>query len=113
MSNETRYWPAVTCVLLVVTLALSAFHHYGTNRRVAVATERLWAHPDDSAGRRHVGELIAQVRIEATALGQAAMLPVCDEVGPMANSAPTPQAVEILIGGFETLARLWRATQTL
>ena len=76
-----------------------------------VATERLWAHPDDSAGRRHVGELIAQVRIEATALGQAAMLPVCDEVGPMANSAPTPQAVEILIGGFETLARLWRATQ--
>ena len=35
MSNETRYWPAVTCVLLVVTLALSAFHHYGTNRRVA------------------------------------------------------------------------------
>ena len=77
-----------------------------------VATERLWAHPDDSAGRRHVGELIAQVRIEATALGQVAMLPVCDEVGPMANSAPTPQAVEILIGGFETLARLWRATQT-
>ena len=76
-----------------------------------VATEGLWAHPDDSAGRRHVGELIAQVRSEATVLGQVAMLPVCDEVGPMANSAPTPQAVEILIGGFETLARLWRATQ--
>ena len=76
-----------------------------------VATERLWAHPDDSAGRRHVEELIAQVRIEATALGQSAMLPVCDEVGPVANSAPTPQAVEILIGGFEKLARLWRASQ--
>jgi hypothetical protein len=39
------------------------------------------------------------------------MLPVCDEVGPMANSAPTPQAVEILIGGFEKLARIWRASQ--
>jgi hypothetical protein len=76
-----------------------------------VATEGLWQHPDDTAGRHHVGELIARVRGEATALGQTAMLPVCDEVGPMANSAPTPQAVEILIGGFETLARLWRASQ--
>ena len=75
------------------------------------ATEGLWRHPDDSAGRRQVGELIAQVRLEASTLGQSAMLPVCDEVGPMANSAPTPQAVEILIGGFEQLARLWRASQ--
>ena len=75
------------------------------------ATEGLWAHPDDSAGRRHVGELIARVRVEAIALHQDAMLPVCDEVGPVANSAPTPQAVEILIGGFEALARIWRASQ--
>jgi hypothetical protein len=40
MSSETRYWPVVTCVLLMVILALSAFHHYGTNRRAArLATE--------------------------------------------------------------------------
>lgn len=75
------------------------------------ATERLWRDPDDSAGRRQVGELIARVHAEATALGQLEMLSVCDEVGPMANSAPTPQAVEILIGGFEQLARLWRAVR--
>jgi hypothetical protein len=40
MNSETRYWPAVTCVLLMVIVALAAFHHYGTNRRVArLATE--------------------------------------------------------------------------
>lgn len=40
MTSETRYWPVVVCVLLVVIVALAAFHHYGTNRRVArLATE--------------------------------------------------------------------------
>ena len=40
MTSETRYWPAVVCVLLIVIVALAAFHHYGTNRRVArLATE--------------------------------------------------------------------------
>jgi len=75
------------------------------------ATEALWAHPDDSLGRHQVEELIARVRMEANFLGLSEMLPICDEVGAYANAAPTPQAVEILIGGFERFARIWRAKQ--
>jgi len=77
-----------------------------------LATEALWAHPDDSVGRGQVEELVARVRMEANYLGLSEMLVVCDEIGPIANAAPTPQAVEILINGFERLARHWRAAQT-
>jgi hypothetical protein len=73
-----------------------------------VTTEGLWRAPDDSAERGRVGGLLAEIRSQATELGQSAMLPVCDTVSPLANAAPTPQAVEILLGGFHQLEIIWR-----
>ncbi len=76
-------------------------------REGRVATEGLWRAPDDSHGRHQVGTILAQIRADAAALGQAAMLPVCDSVSPLANAAPTPQAIEILLGGIHQLEKLW------
>jgi hypothetical protein len=80
-------------------------------REGRVTTEGLWCVPDDSAGRAVVGTLLAEIRAQATALGQTAMLPVCDTVSPLANAAPTPHSIEILLGGFEQLESLWKKAQ--
>lgn len=40
MTRNTRPWPAVTLVLVILVFALATFHHYGANRRLArLATE--------------------------------------------------------------------------
>jgi len=58
-----------------------------------------------------VGALLAQIRADAAVLGQMAMLPVCDGISPLANAAPTPQAIEILLGGIHQLEKLWHKAQ--
>lgn len=40
MTSNTRYWRGAALFLLIVIVTLSAFHHYGVNRRIArLATE--------------------------------------------------------------------------
>jgi hypothetical protein len=80
-------------------------------REGRVTTEGLWCVPDDSAGRALVGTLLDEIRAQAIALGQSAMLPVCDTVSPVVNAAPTPHSIEILLGGFDQLESIWRKAQ--
>lgn len=78
--------------------------------RGKAATEQLWSAPDDPVIRTEVRGVLAELRRQVEAAGTPEMCELCDDFSPSANTAPTPQAIEIMQEALERLHQLWRTT---
>jgi hypothetical protein len=72
----------------------------------------LWQVPDDAEVRRNLGEILAEIKVEAAKSGRREMGRLTEELETALAASPSPQQVEILQDGFDRLTRLWAAAKS-
>jgi hypothetical protein len=72
----------------------------------------LWQVPNDQEVRRKIGEILAEIKVEAAKGGRQEMGRLVAELETALAVSPSPQQVELLQDGFDRLSRLWAAAKS-
>lgn len=72
----------------------------------------LWQVPDDQEVRRKLGEILAEIKVEAAKSGRQEMGRLVAELETALAASPSPQQVELLQDGFDRMSRLWAAARS-
>ena len=72
----------------------------------------LWQVPDDEGVRRKIGQVLAEIKVEAAKGGRREMGRLAVELETALGVSPSPQQVELLQDGFDRLHRLWAAAKS-
>jgi hypothetical protein len=72
----------------------------------------LWQVPDDQEVRRKIGEILAEIKVEAAKSGRQEMGRLVAELETALAASPSPQQVELLQDGFDRMSRLWAAARS-
>ena len=72
----------------------------------------LWQVPDDQEVRRKLGEILAEIKVEAAKSGRQEMGRLVVELETALAASPSPQQVELLQDGFDRMSRLWAAARS-
>ena len=72
----------------------------------------LWQVPNDQEVRRKIGEILAEIKVEAAKSGRQEMGRLVVELETALAVSPSPQQVELLQDGFDRLSRLWAAAKS-
>jgi len=74
--------------------------------------EYLWQVPKDAAARQKILDLLTQIGTESAKQGRKEMPRLAEELKIAAQASPSPQQVELLVGGFDRLTKLWQAAKS-
>jgi hypothetical protein len=72
----------------------------------------LWQVPNDQEVRRKIGEILAEIKVEAAKSGRQEMGRLVVELETALAVSASPQQVELLQDGFDRLSRLWAAAKS-
>lgn len=72
----------------------------------------LWQVPNDEEVRRKIGEILAEIKVEAAKGGRQEMGRLVGELETALAVSPSPQQVELLQDGFDRMSRLWAAAKS-
>ena len=72
----------------------------------------LWQVPNDEGVRRKIGEILAEIKVEAAKGGRQEMGRIAGELETALAVSPSPQQVDLLQDGFDRLYRLWAAAKS-
>ena len=76
------------------------------------AAEYLWQVPKDDAAREKILGILEQISVESAKQGRHEMPRLCEELKTAAKASPSPQQVDVLVGGFDRLIKLWQAAKS-
>jgi hypothetical protein len=74
--------------------------------------EYLWQVPKDAAARQKIMDLLTQIGVESAKQGRKEMPRIVEELKIAAQATPSPQQVDVLVGGFDRLTKLWQAAKS-
>jgi hypothetical protein len=72
----------------------------------------LWQVPNDEGVRRKIGEILAEIKVEAAKGGRQEMGRLVGELETALGVSPSPQQIELLQDGFDRMYRLWAAAKS-
>jgi hypothetical protein len=72
----------------------------------------LWQVPSDEGVRRKIGEILAEIKVEAAKGGRQEMGRLVSELETALGVSPSPQQIELLQDGFDRMYRLWAAAKS-
>jgi hypothetical protein len=76
------------------------------------AAEYLWQVPKDAEVRQKILDILTQIGTESAKQGRREMPKLVEELKVAAQATPSPQQVELLVGGFDRLMKLWQAAKS-
>ena len=72
----------------------------------------LWQVPDDPDARAKIVTILDQIAVEAQKQNRKEMGRAVAELLTAAKASPSPQQVDLLVGGFDRLIKLWQAAKS-
>jgi hypothetical protein len=72
----------------------------------------LWQVPDDPDARAKIVTILNQIAVEAQKQNRKEMGRAVAELLTAAKASPSPQQVDLLVGGFDRLTKLWQAAKS-
>ena len=72
----------------------------------------LWQVPDDADARAKIVTILNQIAVEAQKQNRKEMGRDVTELLTAAKASPSPQQVDLLVGGFDRLIKLWQAAKS-
>jgi len=72
----------------------------------------LWQVPDDADARAKIVTILNQIAVEAQKQNRKEMGRDVSELLTAAKASPSPQQVDLLVGGFDRLIKLWQAAKS-